>query len=251
MEKLIRLGICVLLALVIGSGVSHAQGSDLPATKTFTLQPGGKATVSYEAFCLDFGKQFPASVNAPSGVADVNIQNALYYGLTKNYPSAEPLELQYAIWELSEAANVPQSGAVASEIKAATTAAPALAGTSVLDAVKRNQVKLTLNAWEPIGDKVDLGDVTDHYYGKGQLTLENTSQESLTLSMPVGTIFQTPDPESQNMVGYATDVQVSNPATTLPETASFDHSPSLWIAVLGSYLLLASLSIKKFMRSYK
>ncbi|MBA3469369.1 MAG: hypothetical protein H0T53_06950 [Herpetosiphonaceae bacterium] len=251
MQKLIRLGVCVALALVVGTGVSSAQSTDLPATKTFTLAPGGTASVSYEAFCLDFGKKFPVSVNAPSRVADAKIQNALYYGLTKNYQTSDARELQYAIWELSEAENVPQSGDVAAEIKAATTAAPALAGTSVLDAVRDNKVKLTLNTWEPIGAKVDLGALTDNFYGKGTLTLENTSQESLTLAMPVGTVFQTPDAESQNMVGYATNVQVNNPATTLPETSAFDSAPSLWIAVVGAYFLVVGMMIKKFMRSYK
>ncbi len=252
MQKLIRLGVCALLALVVSTGVAHAQDTALPATATFTLEPGGTATVDYEAFCLDFGKKFPASVNTPSGVADAKIQKALYYALTKNYQSTDALELQYAIWELSEAENVPQSSAVAAEIMAATTAVPALAGTSVLDAVKDNKIKLTLKTWDPIGAKVDLGGVTDNFYGKGTLTLENTSQESLTLAMPVGTVFQTPDAASQNMVGYATDVQVSNPqATRLPETAAFESAPSLWIALVGFYLLLAGLMIKKFMRSYK
>ena len=251
MQTLIRLGFCILLALVVGGGVSNAQGSDLPATKTFTLEPGGKATVSYEAFCLDFGKRFPASVNAPNGSAAPKVQNALYYALTKGYQSSDPLELQYAIWELSEAENVPQSGDVAAEIMAATAPAPALAGTSALEAVKGNKVKLTLNTWEPIGDKVDLGLLTDHFYGKGQLTLENTSQEALTLAMPVGTMFQTPDAESQNMVGYATNVEVNNPANRMPETAAFDSAPTLWIALIGGYLLLIGVLIKKFMRQYK
>ncbi|HYF61755.1 MAG TPA: thioester domain-containing protein [Herpetosiphonaceae bacterium] len=250
MRDLGRMMAVALLTVFVGAGVASAQ-AETAATKTFTLQPGGKATVSYEAFCLDFGKKFPGSVNAPNGVADAKIQNALYYALTKGYQSSESLDLQYAIWELTEAQDVPQSGPVAAEIKAATAAAPALAGTSVLDAVRDNKVKLTMNSWETIGDKVDFGVTTDNFYGKGQLTLENTSQEALTLAMPVGTIFETPDAESQNMVGYATEVQVNNPVATMPETGLFDDRPNLVLTLAAGYFLLAAIAIKRFMRAYK
>ncbi len=40
-------------------------------------------------------------------------------------------------------------------------------------------------------------------------------------------------------------------AADLPGTAVFDSAPSLWIALVGAYFLLAGLMIKKFMRSYK
>ena len=117
MRNLVRMLAVALITAFVGAGVASAQ-AETAATKTFTLQPGGKATVSYEAFCLDFGKKFPGSVNAPNGVADAKIQNALYYALTKGYQSSEALDLQYANWELTEAQNVPQSGPVAAEIKA-------------------------------------------------------------------------------------------------------------------------------------
>jgi hypothetical protein len=249
MRNLVRIVAVALITAFVGFGVASAQ-AETAATKTFTLQPGGKATVSYEAFCLDFGKKFPGSVNAPSGVADAKIQNALYYALSKGYQSSEALDLQYALWELTEAKDVPQSGPVAAEIKAATTAAPALGATSVLDAVRDNKVKLTMNSWSAIGDKVDLGAATDNFYGKGQLTLENTSQEALTLAMPVGTVFQTPDAESQNMVGYATNVEVNNPTATLPETGMFDGRPTALLVLAAAYFLFAAVAIKRFMRTY-
>ena len=92
--------------------------------------------------------------------------------------------------------------------------------------------------------------MTDNFYGKGQLTLENTSQEALTLAMPVGTIFQTPDAESQNMVGYATNVEVNNPTATLPETGMFDGRPSALLVLAAAYFLFAAVAIKRFMRTY-
>jgi hypothetical protein len=108
-----------------------------------------------------------------------------------------------------------------------------------------------MNSWSPIGNKVDLGALTDNFYGKGELTLENTSQEALTLAMPVGTVFQTPDADSQNMVGYATNVQVNNPASTLPETGLFDGSPTFVLLLAAGYFMLAAVAIKRFMRAYK
>ena len=250
MKNIIRLLAVACMAVFVGTGVTFAQTADVTATSTFTLQTGGKATVSYEAFCIDFGQKFPATVNAPNGVATPEVQKAMYYALTKGYQSAQPLELQYASWELRGAQNTPKSGATAAEIKAAITAVPALGGTSVLDAVRDNKVKLTLDSWAPIGDKVQLGSASDHFYGKGQLTLENTSQESLTLAMPVATIFQASDSASQNMASYATDVQVNNPASQLPQTSAFDSNPSLLVLAAGVYCILAALGIKRFLRSH-
>lgn len=250
LKNIVRLIAVVCVAVLAGAGVTFAQTADVTATSTFTIQPGGKATISYEAFCLDFGPKFPATVKAPNCVVAPEVQNAMYYALTKGYQSSQPLELQYAIWELRGAQNTPKSGATAAEIKAATTTAPALAGTSVLDAVRDNKVKLTLDSWEPIGDKVNLGGASDHFYGKGQLTLENTLQESLTLAMPVGTIFQTPDSSSQNMASYATAVQVNNPASQLPQTGALDSNPSLLALAAGVYFILAALGIKRFLRSH-
>jgi len=51
---------------------------------------------------------------------------------------------------------------------------------------------------------------SDNFYGRGQLTVTNTSTQELTLFMPVGTLFPSVNPAQQTMAGYATDIQVSN-----------------------------------------
>ena len=52
---------------------------------------------------------------------------------------------------------------------------------------------------------------SDNFYGRGQLTVTNTSTQELTLFMPVGTLFPSVNPAQQTMAGYATNIQVSNP----------------------------------------
>lgn len=124
----------------------------------------------------------------------------------------------------------------------ATTAPANPQGTSVQDAAKANQIKLSLNNWQPVGGKVQITPTaTDNFYGRGQLTVENTSQQALTLYMPVGTIFTAADSAFQDVAGYATNVQVTNPqvAQQLPATGGGTPSPALLIGALGLTMLAA------------
>lgn len=113
----------------------------------------------------------------------------------------------------------------------------------MLDAFQANQVKVTLNSWAPIGAKVAITpSATDNFYGQGQLTVENTSQQALTLYMPVGTQFAAIDKAQQSVAAYATNVQVSNPQqasstsgpNTMPNTGGADDaSMPLLVAALA------------------
>ena len=66
MHGLRILGAAALLALLInGTSAVQAQ-SDAEA---FTLQPGGTATISFEAFCTEFGEVFASGVQVPNALA--------------------------------------------------------------------------------------------------------------------------------------------------------------------------------------
>jgi LPXTG-motif cell wall-anchored protein len=228
--------------LSLGGRSAFAQAT--PAT--FTLQPGGKATIAFDAFCTNFGQTFPQSIQAPNALAPDKIRAALVY-IQNNNMAADPakaLDAQYAIWQLSGATGSPAGGADAKAIIAAAATAPATpAGTSVVDAAKANQVKVTLVSWQAIGDKVPLGSATDNFYGQGTLTVENTSQQAVTLAMPAGTLFPPVTAGEQTMAGYATNVQVSNPQTTqapqqLPQTGGGESTPLALL--LGALLLVGA-----------
>jgi LPXTG-motif cell wall-anchored protein len=232
------IGVLLLVGLLSLGG----RGAFAQSPATFTLQPGGKATVSFEAFCTNFGQKFPQSVQAPNDVAPDKIRGALAYIQSNNLAAdqAKALDAQYAIWQLSGATGSPAGGTDAQAVVAAAANAPATpSGTTVVDAVKANQVKVTVDSWQPTGNKVQLGSATDNFYGHGTLTVENTSQQAVTLTMPVGTLFPPTTAGEQTMAGYATNVQVNNPqpaptAAQLPNTGS-ESTPLaiLFLVALG------------------
>lgn len=207
-----------------------AQPAAAQAPSNFTLQPGGKAVITYEAYCVEFGEVFPGSLQSPNGLVNDQARAALAYGVSKGYNTdpAKALGMQYAIWQAIGAANVPKGDATTQDVLTNGKAVPVNPqGTSVLDAVKNNQVKLTLGAFAPVGSKVQITPTaSDNFYGRGDLTIENTSQQALTLYMPVGTQFPSVDAKQQTLAGFATNVQVTNPVksdpapTQLPATGS-------------------------------
>lgn len=122
------------------------------------------------------------------------------------------LDAQYAIWQLRGATNSPAGGAQAKAVVDAATTPPANPeGTSIIDAAEANQVRLTVTSWQPIGQKVPLGAASDNFYGQGTLNVENTSNQKLTLFMPIATLFPPAATGSQTMAGYSTNVQVTIP----------------------------------------
>ena len=232
--------LAALLALVIGLGVGAGPALAAP-TKAFTLQPGGKATITFEAFCVNFGKLFPTAINGPDGtVAPDKVRAALEYAQEKGL-TADPkqaLQVEYAIWQLINTPNSPKGDALAQDVIAAANAASVSNpnGTSILDAAKANQVTITLGSWQPIGDKQQItATASDHFYGRGQITVENTSQQALTLYMPTGTQFP-PASNAQNMAGIQTDIQVNNP--NLPATAGESMLPLAFVLAAGLTLVV-------------
>ncbi len=198
----------------IWSGSAQAQSNN--ATRTFQLQPGGTATVDFESFCIDYGKKFPSSIGLPpTNVADPTVVGALNNALTKGYTASQPKEVQFAIWKARGAQGSPQPGAAGNEIAQNLTQPTAPTGaTSLIDAITNNQVKATAGTWAGVGEKLTINGVQDNFQGRGQLTIENTSGQPLTLYMPIGTVFPAPSAEFQSMAGYMTNVAVNNPQQT-------------------------------------
>jgi LPXTG-motif cell wall-anchored protein len=222
----------VLLSLV---GTTFAQPK---APGNFTLRPGGVATIAFEAYCTEFGKFFPQAIKEPNGVAPDKIRAALGYiqqqGLTSDTDKA--LEANDAIWQLAGAARAPAGGTTTQDVlKNATTPPANPQGTSILDAAGASQVKLTLASWQP-GPKVQILSATDSFYGRGTLTVENVSQQDLTLFMPVGTLFPGSEARLQVMGGYPTDVKTQNPQ--LPNTGAAEDLPGALIALVALVLML-------------
>lgn len=241
--RLLRIISGLILTAFLGLSNTSALAQTSQSTQSFTLQPGGKATITYEAYCTDFGQRFPLTLQAPNAIADDKVRGALAYIQQNNLSADETkaLEAQYGIWQLRGATGSPAGGDVAKAVVTAGNTAPANpAGTSVLDAIKAGQVKFTLGAWTPLGNKVAIGAATDNFYGRGDLTIENSSKQALTLYMPIGTLFPPNTAGEQTMAAYASNVQVSNPQTSQPQqlpNTGEGQASSMWILVVGALAL--------------
>lgn len=230
------LGLLAAVALLGAAGRAEAK-----PVQSFKLLPGGKATITFEAFCVNFGKLFPTAINGPDGsLAPDKARAALEYALDKGLTAdvKQALQVEYAIWQLIGSTNSPKGDALAQDVIKAAEAAKVVNpdGTSILDAAKAGDVTITLDSWQPIGEKQQITTTaSDHFYGRGQLTVVNAAQGALTLYMPSGTLFP-PASNAQNMAGIPTDVKVENP--NLPATGDTDTAP-LALLVLAAAGMLA------------
>ncbi|MBC8163565.1 MAG: hypothetical protein H7Z42_20355 [Roseiflexaceae bacterium] len=258
MNRIARMASAVAaVAAVVLASVSPVAAQ---APTSFTLQPGGKAVVTFEAFCTEFGQVFPSAVQLPDGVVAEPARSALAYGVGKNYngDAAQALQLQYAIWQTLGTTNSPKGDATAQDVLTNGKTAPvAPQGTSVVDAAAANQVTLTLDSWQPIGPKVQITPTaSDNFYGRGQITIENTSQQAVTLFMPVGTRFPATNAAQQTMAGYATNAQVTNPQAAadpapaqLPSTSGGALNALLPLLALGLLALGGTLHLARRVNS--
>lgn len=201
-----RYGLRLLVALVMvlpTFGVDRVAVAQ-SAPEAFTLQLGGTATVRFESFCLDFGKKFPDAIGLPpTGTADPAVREALRYAQSKGYIDSDAKEVQFAIWKARGAEGSPEPGDVGREIAANASGEPTLpaGATSIVDAIQNNEIRVDAGSWQPIGEKLTIGNFNDYFRGRGELKIENTSGQVLTLYMPVGTTFPAPAEEFQSMAG--------------------------------------------------
>jgi hypothetical protein len=206
-------------------------------------------TIAFDGFCLDFGRPFPEQIQGPSGLAPDRVRAALAFiqarGLAADGQRA--LEAQYAVWLAQGATGVPAPTATTNEVlAAANTPPPAPQGTSLIDAARGGQVRVTMEAWQAVGSPVAVGGGrTDHFYGRGRLTAENVSGQTLALFMPVGTVFPPANPAEQNIAGYATSVQVQNTAQFLARAGGTALGAAPLAAAGGAALAAAGWLVRR------
>ncbi len=238
-----RIVVALLTATLLSSvsvGSAQAQTS---TTQAFTLPAGGRAVITFEAYCLDFGDTFPTAIQAPNakaGLAPSTVRAALAYIQTNNLSSqtSTALQAQYAIWRLAGAQGTPKGNATADAVVAAakTTPGDPANATSIIVAANNGSVDLDAISWDPIGNAVEIvPGAVDHFYGRGLLVVKNLTNQSLTLFMPIGTIIPPAGYRfHQRTVAYATNVQI-NPKN-LPDTAAGDVLPLLALLLAGGAL---------------
>jgi hypothetical protein len=224
----------VLLAAMLLCGVGGRTAYAQPSS-AFTVPPGGRVLVSFEAYCLDFGGAFPlalAEPNGDAGLAPANVRAALNH-IRANRPAdaAAALQAQYAIWRLRGIAGLPRgSDAVAQ----GTPVTDPTNARSIIDVgLTRGEWSLDVTAWAPTGRPAQIASgASDYFYGAGQMIIRNNTRQQLALYMPVGTIFPPAIRGHQRMAGYPTGVQVVRlPNTAGGELALAAAVCTAWLAV--------------------
>jgi hypothetical protein len=224
----------VLLAAMLSCGVGERAAYAQPSS-AFTVPPGGRVLVSFEAYCLDFGGTFPRALAAPNtnaGLAPANVRAALNY-IRGHRPadSQAALQAQYAIWRLRGVAGLPRGSDAVAQGTPVTDPANAR---SILDGgLNRGEWSLDVTAWGPIGRPVQIASgAPEYFYGAGQMLVRNNTRQQLALYMPVGTIFPPTGSGHQRMTGYPTGVQVVRlPQTGGGEVALAAAVCTAWLAV--------------------
>lgn len=237
-----RLAIVVVGLFSLVGNVTPPRSAQAQVVQPFTLEPGGTASIEFEAFCIEFGKFFPAAIRPPHGLAPDNVRAALAHiqqqTLTAN--AADALEAQYALWELLSSPNSPPAtSSVAQDVLANATTAPAPpSGTSVIDAAQQGTVQMRITAWNPVGDKVRILSATDHFFGRGTLEVTNVSDQTLALYLPIGAAFPAQEMRFQTVSGYATDIVVNNP--NLPGTNTDTPLPVIGLLMVTALSLIGT-----------
>ena len=228
-----RIATALLTALLLcglGEGTAYAQPSS-----AFTVPPGGRVLISFEAYCLDFGGAFPSSVarpNGDAGLAPANVRAALNY-IRANRPAdtAAALQAQYAIWRLMGVPSLPRGSDAVAQGTPVTD--PTNARSIIEGGLSRGEWSLEVTAWRPIGRPAQIATgVSDYFYGAGQMIVRNNTRQQLSLYMPVGTIFPPTVRGLQRVAGYPTGVQVVRlPNTAGGEVALAAAVCTAWLAV--------------------
>src|SRR5690606_4372679 len=102
--------LAAMLALIAALSVSGVQAQ---SNQSFTLAPGGVATITFEAFCSEVGKFFPADgVVEPTGVANDKLRAALAAIQAGGYAADadQALDAQYGFWQVAGSSGVPTGG---------------------------------------------------------------------------------------------------------------------------------------------
>jgi hypothetical protein len=224
----------VLLAAMLWCSVG-GQVAQAQANSAFTVPPGGRVLVSFQAYCLDFGGAFPqalAEPNTDAGLAPANVRAALNY-IQGHRPAdvTAALQAQYAIWRLRGVAGLPKGTDAVAQGTPVTD--PANARSIIDGGLNRGEWSLDVTAWGPLSKPVQIASGTsDNFYGAGQMIVRNNTRQQLALYMPVGVVFPPAISGYQRMAGYPTGVQVVRlPNTAGGEVALAAAVCSAWLAV--------------------
>ncbi len=243
MKFRIFITIC-LLALVFILTVPAAHAADI----TVTLKPGQEATIPLRLWCLDYGKPFPAALDAPTARAQDGVIAVLQTAISKGAVVSDIYQTELAIWRVRTGQfndYASQGYALAEEIyneSSGVTVAPIPADVLTLDkAIADGKVAYAINSFGPVTDTLP-SDVTKYapFFGKADLVLSNSTQETVTFLFAEGTVFP---PAGGAYAQALVSHQDSEKPTILPETGAAPVALP-WLG-LSAALLMAGWALRR------
>lgn len=212
--------LCLLALLFVGA-VPSAHAADI----TVTLKPGQEATIPLRLWCLDYGKPFPAALDAPAPRAQDGVIAVLQTAITKGAVISDIYQTELAIWRVRTGRfndYASQGFALAEEIYNASTSVtvePLPADVLTLDrAIADGRVAYAITNFGPVTDTLPA-EVTRYapFFGKANLVLSNPTQQTVTFLFAEGTVF--PPAGGENAQALVSHVDSEEP-TILPETGA-------------------------------
>ncbi len=243
MKMRVFITVC-LLALVFLLTVSAAHAEDI----TVTLKPGQEATIPLRLWCLDYGKPFPAALDAPTARAQDGVIAVLQTAIAKGAVISDIYQTELAIWRVRTGQfndYASQGYALAEEIyneSTGVTVAPIPADVLTLDkAIADGKVAYAINSFGPVTDTLP-SDVTKYapFFGKADLVLSNPTQETVTFLFAEGTVFP---PAGGAYAQALVSHQDSEKPTILPETGAAPVALP-WVS-LSAALLMAGWVLRR------
>jgi hypothetical protein len=226
---MLRAGIQLILIVgLIFAGFAATLTPDLRAQElilgeTSVLVPAnGQATLQFETYCLNFGKEFPAQIGRPLDRADDEVLRVLKVAIEEGYTESDPLQVQLAIWHVIEGEWVFDENEIPHDLAGEILAAAEMAdvtplvgeGIPVTQAVDEGLVTLESADFVAV-DAPNAAGYEFAYRGRGTLIINNLTDQELRVFFPFGTVFIPGLESEQNVVAYATELeQLPTPTPT-------------------------------------
>ena len=216
---LVLAGLLLLAAPVWGQGGTNVDAQPI------TIAAGKDATVNIRTFCIEYGKPLPQSFpTLGNSQVDARVVQILRYAISRGYTESEPYQVQLAIWRQTTGEWKSNNRTRAEEIfnnAAQAPAAPAVSGTSLVQAAAANNIQVTATNWTALPAAPEQ----NPWAATGTLRLTNRGTTDLTLTLPTGILVDAQGQE-QDTIMYVTSVQAQPTAAATAAIAAATSAPA-------------------------
>lgn len=179
-----------------------------------TIPANGTASLTFDTYCLEVEKDFPAQLSEPRGLASEDVRRVLRVAIDEGFAETDPLQTQLAIWHQVEGDwpygedVVPRDVAQSLVDQAVNeTLAPLDAeGTALDQAVADGTVSISSEDFQALSSPTPL-EGGQPYRGQGTLSIQNNTAQEVTVYFPFGLVFEATNENEQDMVAFATELE--------------------------------------------